>query len=83
MTKLSPLVIWTEICSDIKGRVDSYKYDDGGIDINTFLQKSRKKKGTFMEPEEKIEVYTIWLRYEQWKTEMRAYDFNDVVNHVL
>ena len=36
-----------------------------------------------MEPEEKIEVYTIWLRYEQWKTEMRAYDFNDVVNHVL
>ena len=36
-----------------------------------------------MEAEEKIEVYTIWVRYEQWKTEMRAYDMNDVVNHIL
>ena len=27
MTKLNPLVIWTEICSEIKGRVDSYKWD--------------------------------------------------------
>ena len=36
-----------------------------------------------MEVEEKIEVYTIWVKYEQWKTEMRAYDMNDVVNHIL
>ena len=54
MTKLSPLVIWTEVCSDIKGRVDSYKYEDGGIDIDTYLAKSGKKKGNFMEIEEKI-----------------------------
>ena len=25
----------------------------------------------------------IFLRYEQWKSQMRAYDMNDVVNHVL
>ena len=83
ITKLSPLVIWTEICSEIKGRVDSYKYEQGGIDHETYLARSGKKKGQFMEAEEKIEVYTIWVRYEQWKTEMRAYDMNDVVNHIL
>ena len=36
-----------------------------------------------MEKEEKVQVYTIWVRYEQWKNEMRAYDLNDVVNHIL
>ena len=64
MTKLSSLVIWTEICAEIKGRVDSYKFEEGGIDIETYLQKSAKKKGAFMTPEEKIQVYMIWLRYE-------------------
>ena len=36
-----------------------------------------------MEVEEKYEVYIIWIRYEQWKNETCAYDFNDVVNHIL
>lgn len=36
-----------------------------------------------MSKEEKLEIYMIWVRYEQWKTEMRAYDINDVVNHIL
>ena len=36
MTNLSPLVVWTEICSEIKGRTDSYKYDQGGIDGDTY-----------------------------------------------
>ena len=36
-----------------------------------------------MEVEEKIEVFMIWVKYEQWKTEMRAYDLNDVVNHIM
>ena len=25
----------------------------------------------------------IFLKYEQWKVEFRAYDLNDLVNHVL
>lgn len=83
MTRLSPLVIWTEICSEIKGRINSYQFEEAGIDIDTYLAGTGKKKGAFMELEEKIEVYTIWVRYEQWKTEMRAYDLNDVVNHIL
>ena len=33
--------------------------------------------------DERIQIYTIFLKYEKWKSEMRAYDFNDVVNHVL
>lgn len=76
-------MIWTEICSEIKGRVDSYKFEDFGININGYMAGTGKKKGNFMEVEEKYEVYMIWIRYEQWKNEMRAYDLNDVVNHVL
>ena len=83
MTKLTPIVIWTEITSEIKGRVDSYKFESGGTDIDTYLQGMGKKKGNFMTVEEKYEVFMIWLRYEQWKNEMRAYDLNDVVNHIL
>lgn len=83
MIKLTPLVIWTEICSEIKGRVDSYQFEAGGIDFHTYMQGSDKKKGAFMEKEEKVQIYMIWVRYEQWKNEMRAYDFNDVINHIL
>lgn len=37
-TKLSPLVVWTEICSEIKGRVDSCKYECGGIPPEQYIQ---------------------------------------------
>ena len=69
MTKMSPLVIWTEVCSEIKGRIDSYKREIGGVDADEYLMKSGKKKGNFMSFEEKIQVYKIWLKYEQWKSE--------------
>ena len=36
-----------------------------------------------MDVEEKLQVYMIWVRYEQWKSEMRAYDLNDVINNIL
>ena len=36
-----------------------------------------------MTDQEKSSIYWIFLKYEQWKQQYRAYDQNDVVNHIL
>ena len=85
--KVQPLVAWTEICSEIKGRVDSFEYEEGGIPSELYIGKSRestRKKNTgFLTEVEKSSIYWIFLKYEQWKQHFRAYDQNDVVNHIL
>lgn len=53
-TKLSPLVVWTEICSEIKGRVDSCKYECGGIPPEQYIQWFRKKAQGFLTAEERV-----------------------------
>lgn len=63
-TKLNPLVIWTEICSEIKGRIDSYKYQNGGIPAPQYIQWRKKKTSGFLTVNERAQVYTIFLRYE-------------------
>ena len=86
-TKVAPLVAWTEICSEIKGRVDSFNYEDGGIPANLYVEEARsskkKKSSGFLTKLEKSQIYYIFLKYEQWKQQFRAYDQNDVVNHIL
>ena len=42
-----------------------------------------KRKKDFLTADEQYQVYLIFLKYEQWKNSCRAYDQNDVVNHVL
>ena len=44
---------WTEICSEIKGRVDSFTFNDGGISSELYIQKNRKKKTGFLTELEK------------------------------
>ena len=73
---------WTEICSEIKGSSQSYLYESGGILSVDYIRKGNRKKNNFLETEERYQIYMIFLKYEKWKSEMRAYDFNDVVNHV-
>ena len=36
----------------------------------------------FLYLNEKKAIYYIFLEYEKWKAEQRAYDFMDVVNHI-
>ena len=71
---------WTEICSEIKGRVDSFEYEEGGISSNLYISKSsssskkRKARDDFLTESEKSSIYWIFLKYEQWKQHFRAYD---------
>lgn len=37
----------------------------------------------FLSQAEKIKLYYIYVRYEQWKSENNLYDFMDVVRHVV
>jgi len=37
----------------------------------------------FLTIQEKVNIYNIFMHYEKWKESMKAYDFNDVVNHVI
>ena len=71
---MAPLVAWTEICSEIKGRVDSFTYKEGGISADVYLKKDRKKKSGFLTELEKSQIYWIFVKYEQWKVQYRAYD---------
>ena len=82
LTKLDSLVAWTQIFSEIKGRVNSYEYDEGGIPAEVYIRSSKRKKD-FLTQDEQYQVYLIFLKYEQWKYECRAYDQQDVVNHIL
>ena len=62
---MQPLVAWTEICSEIKGRVDSFEYDEGGIPSDLYISKSiKRKKSEFLTEAEKSSIYWIFLKYE-------------------
>lgn len=37
----------------------------------------------FLTVNERIMIYQIFMHYEKWKSSMGAYDFNDVVNHII
>ena len=78
--RLSPTFIWTEIMSVIKGGI-AHK--------NQLHQKyfSRKqylsRYSDVLTKKEKSTIYYIFLKYEEWKLNSRAFDFLDVVNHVM
>ena len=68
---MAPLVAWTEIYSEIKGSVGSYKYfyeriPLAGLSEEHYTQQSRKKKAEkgFLTKLEKSSIYWIFLRYE-------------------
>ena len=43
-TRLDSLVVWTQIFSEIKGRVNSYEYEEGGISAEIYIRREKKKK---------------------------------------
>lgn len=78
MKKLSPTFLWTEIMSVIKGSLHGKMIERylSRVDYIHYGNKvlSRKEKST---------IYYIFLKYEEWKLNVRAFDFLDVVNHIV
>ena len=79
-TNLSPLVIWTEINAYIKG--SSYAWYYGGY-LPRYIYVNRTKKNTFLARDEMLKIWDFFKEYEKWKNNVGAYDFQDVINHIL
>lgn len=77
--KLSPAFIWTEIMSVIKGGISYYSSIQRYLGRNEYQQKG----SPFLNHKEKSTIYFLFLQYEQWKLNVRAFDFLDVVNHII
>ena len=75
--KLSPSFLWTEIMSIIKGSISSQT--SNYLDRSDYMEQGSE----FLTQQEKGTVYYIFLHYENWKLNVRAFDFLDVVNHVI
>ena len=77
--KISPTLVWTEIYSVIKGGQRSCDFWMGFLPKHVYL---KSEASDFLYLAEKKAIYYIFLEYEKWKAEQRAYDFMDVVNHI-
>lgn len=78
--KLSPTFIWSEIMSVIKGSLRK----DGRVHQKFLSRREYSQLGShWLDRKELNTLYYIFLQYEEWKTNVRAFDFLDVVSHVL
>ena len=78
--KLSPTFIWSEIMSVIKGSIR----DDKRVFQKFLSRREYQKMGSrWLDVKELNTIYYIFLQYEEWKLNVRAFDFLDVVSHVL
>ena len=60
-------------------------FDNGIQPLFFYTNQSHKRidESNFLSEVEKAKIYQIFLHYEKWKEEMQAYDFMDVVNHII
>ena len=79
-THLSPLVIWTEINAYIKGSSIAWYY--GGY-LPKYTYANRGHKITFLSRDDLLKIWDFFYEYEKWKNSVGAYDFQDVINHIL
>lgn len=78
---LSPLLVWTEIVSRLKGWVSSAAYCQGHLPKAEYFGTHKNK--SLLSDQERLVVWEVFLQYESWKFAQVAYDFQDVVTHVL
>ena len=78
--RLSATFLWTEIMSVIKGSLHQ-----GSEFYQSYLSRREymHHANNVLSKKEKCTIYYIFLKYEEWKMNIRAFDFLDVVNHVL
>lgn len=80
--KLSANIVWTEIYSVIKGGIGAAKSVLGYLQCHDYLSLNSGNSSSFLTGGEKRNIYYCFLSYENWKKNVGAYDFMDVVRHV-
>lgn len=81
-SELSPILVWSEIMSSIKGSAESHLYP--GFYLPQELYTSQEKDGaTLLDSGKRTQVYELFASYEDWKRKEGGYDFMDIVNHAL
>jgi len=80
--KLSPMTVWSEFMSNIKGSASSFLYPDGYLPRSLYTDANSADK-SFLSHENKSLIYDIFEDYVKWKEEQGGYDFLDVINHIL
>jgi len=73
--------VWTEIFSVIKGSHNSSDYANKGLPMDVYINSTFRR--SILEESEKVAIYTTYQRYEQWKQNIKGFDFMDIVNHIL
>ena len=82
--KLSPTFIWSEIMSVIKGGLIEDRWTKDWKFRKFMTKREYRRNGSkWLTEREQNTIYYIFLQYERWKLNVHAFDFLDVVNHVL
>jgi len=80
LRKMSAIFIWTEIMSVIKGSIAGrFSAVTGWLTADEYQTEG----SAFLTKREKSTLYYLFLKYEEWKLNVKAFDFLDVVNHVV
>jgi len=85
--KVSAMNVWTEIFSVIKGglQTDWFNFFKNGTNSIMSWKNYTKLKSSmpYLNDYERNKVYSMYVKYEQWKHQNNLYDFMDVVKHVF
>ena len=79
---ISPVVVWSEIQSCVKGSANSHIYPGYYLPKYIYYATDGDKKN-FLTQEKKMRIFDIFGKYERWKRQAGGYDFMDVVNYAL
>lgn len=79
---LSPLTVWCEIMSFIKGSVVSFEGKDFHMDKDTYLSYVGVHK-SYVTSNEKNLIFDIAKNYEIWKSNEKMFDMMDLVSYLL
>ena len=52
-----------------------------GLPKEVYINQNFRR--SVLEEGEKAMIYGTYMKYEQWKKEVRGFDFMDIVNHIL
>lgn len=82
-SKLSPLVVWTQIQSHLKGSVEAVM-GGSGLSLDQYLNVSDfNEKRCRIEEASRREVYSIYLRYESYLSSNGCWDDGDMTTEVV